>query len=1291
VQPGTIIDGRFLLEVEHRRGGMGAVWRARDLDGERMVAVKILHGRAGGDQAQRFVREARLLAQLVDAGIVSHVAHGLAPDGAPYLAMEWLEGEDVAERLARQRLTLAESLTLVRAAARSLAVAHERGIVHRDVKPSNLFLRRGQVDDVVLLDLGIARPLAADDALTRTGAILGTPSYMAPEQAQGLADVDAAADVYSLGCVLYECLVGEPPFVGSHAISVLAKVLFEPTPRVRQRRPEVPADVDELVAQMLMRERTQRLADAQALRGALERLHDVEPTLVAAVPSSVPPSGSEQELVSVILALPGDGSGTAIDALDLTAFGAEVRALADGTSVVTLTHRHGAATDLAVRAARCAMRLRDGAACPSIVLATGRGISCERLPIGEAADRACELLRARGERRDGSIWLDDVTAGLLDARFRLAPVETGIVALDIEEQTLDPARPVLGMPTACVGREHELATLELMLRACSDESSPRAILVTALPGLGKTRLRSELVRRLRASGRALSLLEGQGDPIRTSSRFGLLGSALARRFGLGAQRAPDENRARLEAGVAERLPASERRRTAAFLGELCGVPFPAGTVPELDAAQRAPQQMSRQIELAWLSFLRAEAESVPVLLVLDDLQWSDAQSVALVGAALRELSTLPLLVLALARPELSELFPDLWRPRLARLPLGPLAPAAMTLLVQQVLRDRIDAAEARRMVSRADGNALYLEELIRAAASGRDAVPETIVAMLQARIKSFTPTLRQVLRAASVFGARFPVAGVEALLGGALGPDEVGRCLETLVEHEILEAARGDGRARASSFLHVLMRDAAYALFTSDDRTLAHRLAAEFLRDAGDDHAVIAAHYELGGRASEAVRHYVEAAELAYRRADHGAIQPLVQRGLDAGAAALERGVLRSIEAPTRLFLHDVEGAWSAARESLEHLPPRHRRRTQSLGTATFSAVQQGRADETQAFIDELYATEPSDRDRADYTIAVGYACVANIVVANRRASTRLLARIAQIDGQLGGDDLIARGSALFCRAQFLQFLGDSPYEAWSVAQHSAAQQRALGNRRLLSHSLLMVGEAARWLCSTADGLQAMREGVRFANETGEAVGIDYQSQFLVMLLAEHGPDDALDEARELTRRTQTRANPSGLYRGLGLAAHALLELREGELARAEVHARQARALLHQLGHRAFWPHADRVALAVLQRTGAAGAGALADEALATLAALRPLGHLELGLRLEAARAHLGSGRREDAVRGVGDALASLATRANKIPVAALRQQYLTAVPENAALRALGRELGVGDETWLSPRATDLD
>src|SRR5262249_14650889 len=151
----------------------------------------------------RFAREASVLAELSHPGIVRYVAHGVTPAEELYLVMEWLEGEDLLSRLLRIGLTLKESVLLRTRVAPALAAAHAKNIVHRDLKPTNLFLVDGQIEKVKLLDFGIAQ-LDSVTRMTRTGVLLGTPGYMAPEQARSSQGIDPRADVFSLGCVLFE-------------------------------------------------------------------------------------------------------------------------------------------------------------------------------------------------------------------------------------------------------------------------------------------------------------------------------------------------------------------------------------------------------------------------------------------------------------------------------------------------------------------------------------------------------------------------------------------------------------------------------------------------------------------------------------------------------------------------------------------------------------------------------------------------------------------------------------------------------------------------------------------------------------------------------------------------------------------------------------------------------------------------------------------------------------------------------------------------------------------------------
>jgi serine/threonine protein kinase len=191
--------------------------------------------------------------------------------------MEWLDGEDLADRLLRSDLSMSDSVAIVVRAAEGLALAHARGVIHRDIKPSNVFLVGSDPFRVKLLDFGIARVMAwglvpRSRATTRTGTVLGTAGYMSPEQVRAEKDLDARSDVFSLGCVLFECLTGQAAFAGKQAVAVLAKLLREEAPRVRALRPQLPEALDELVTRMLAKERHVRPQDGSAVAIELANL-----------------------------------------------------------------------------------------------------------------------------------------------------------------------------------------------------------------------------------------------------------------------------------------------------------------------------------------------------------------------------------------------------------------------------------------------------------------------------------------------------------------------------------------------------------------------------------------------------------------------------------------------------------------------------------------------------------------------------------------------------------------------------------------------------------------------------------------------------------------------------------------------------------------------------------------------------------------------------------------------------------------------------------------------------------
>jgi serine/threonine-protein kinase len=283
---GTVLDGRFQVEKTLASGASGDVYEAQHLTLGHRVAIKILRPgipETADIRRKRFLREARVAAGIRSDHVV-RVFDFVAPEQGPtYIVMELLHGETLAERLERTGpLTCAEAVDFVVQAAKPLAQLHDEGIVHRDVKPSNLFLERDAdgKERIKLLDFGVAAfqaPVARpDSSLTWSEMIVGTPRYMAPEQIVSSKQVDARADVWALGVTLYELLSGDPPFDGTTVLAVLNQIEHQDPAPLTKRRPDVPAELAAVVHRCLAKDPASRPADARALVDALARPARVE-------------------------------------------------------------------------------------------------------------------------------------------------------------------------------------------------------------------------------------------------------------------------------------------------------------------------------------------------------------------------------------------------------------------------------------------------------------------------------------------------------------------------------------------------------------------------------------------------------------------------------------------------------------------------------------------------------------------------------------------------------------------------------------------------------------------------------------------------------------------------------------------------------------------------------------------------------------------------------------------------------------------------------------------------------
>lgn len=1310
--PGTLVANRFTVEKRAGAGGMGVVFRAVDTLTEKPAAIKVLLS-DDPDEIARFERESTFLSMLshpkgvtgdprsqrFNPGVVAYLGQGKLESGESFLAMEWLDGCDLAARLKRGPLSVGESLSLLRGAARALETAHAQGIVHRDIKPGNLFLRDEDIEKVAILDFGIARHAAMEAKLTHAGAVIGTPYYMAPEQASGHSDVGAAADVFSLGCVFFECLTGRRPFEGVHALAVLSKIIFDEAPPLESRLPGVDAQLSSLCARMLAKQPHERLGDARALQAALEELgtmtmHEVivpvsldvglTDTISATAVKRAALTGDELEVVCVIAMQDGATETNIMRDIDsatlsLVALGLRVEQLADGTLVSTLA-RMGQATDQVLRAARAALLLFDRCPGARVALATGRARVGRRegIFVGDAIDRVFRLLD-RAHPSEG-VYIDELTAGLLDERFVVAKQNDGMV-LRAERVVTDESKRLLGRPTPCVGRERELSTLQSHWQDCISEPLARAVLVTAPPGVGKSRVRHEFLQRMRHGQDEHTLIVGRADPIASAS-LGVVARALRTFFGVEGNDEPAVQRAKVEAFVRAHVESAEARRLTEFLGELVGVPFSDQGNLRLHLARQDARIMTDQLTSAFVSFVQHLLKKCPVLVVLEDLHWCDAFSVALIGALLREAKTQPLFVLAFARPEVHQMFPRLWPDQMEQMSLTPLRPRAAIQLAREVLGDAADAQVLHRITELSGGNALFLEELIRAVADGRgNELPETVLAMVQSRIGRLEPEVRRTLRAASIWGLTCPEEGIRALMGPHI---DLAAALGVLIDHEILERrhqAETTGDVEYA-FRHALVRDAAYALLVEEDRVLGHRLAAEWLESRGEaDPAVMAEHFYLGGEFSRAVPYCVRAVTQMYERGDFHVARRLADLGISSGAEGVHLGVLLGLRAWIIWYTEGSKG-WEIVRPDIERaialLPPMHPWWFRSIANMGGIELLFGAPERAVALVRQMIASPVPSDVGVDYVMSCWGVSALLCQVGRRELAKELIAQASNTIDEIFSHIPIVHAWRQSMHLEYVRHTRPDPWqhrheleELIRICETSGVTQNheldLLRNTLAFAHA--DIGEHTV-------GETLLRESIEKAKRKGYGYVVTHGQIHLADALCQRARDMPVDEIESITR--DLLATP-GLTAGFtamthGLRAIALLE--RGDVERAEIECREA------IGRSGNFPlrqlRMQATLLRVLVRSGKVPeARELALQSLAKVESLGGVGYAELPIRTAMAMAFHAAGEAERAVDQLRYALAEVNRQASSIPDALLRDRFRREVADNARAVLLAAEWGM--------------
>jgi len=830
---------QFRVSALVARGALSSVFRAVHVGTEREVALKVLET---DDERlrRRFARECALVAQLRHPAMPAYVTHGVEGHLA-YLATHWIEGETLASKLQGNRLegprnkapgnklAVEEAMRLVSRVASALALMHAAGIVHRDVKPSNIIIAGGDTGRTMLVDLGVARDMAAS-GVTCEGDVVGTLGYMAPEQLRG-ARIGPSADIFALGCVLYEAVAGQHPYAGGEPLARALRVMLEPARPITEVATVSP-EFASLVHQMLSREPSQR-PDAASL------IHERLPEFETSPPASF---AKEETLRCLVLAhgqWPDLGSitGNNVDAVTLPE---EIVALCP-------KRQRGGLLDEAELAVRMALRALSQCPTARLVLVTGRSAD-ELAQLGDGVEVPLVDSAVRGLRvsAEPGLFAQTQAAALLGPEFEVSKHPCGLAQIH-RELSFPPERKLLGRRVKMMGRDREIGRLASFVDEVMELGQPGAALVTAAPGVGKTRLAREFARGLRDKDQSLSIWFATADAFDADQPFSLVKKLLRD----GGFRPVDAVRlARLSAPETT----DERARLVDSLEDLFGVAQDAQA--GAPGHSHAPTRFEDRVR-AFAACIRARSEH-GLVVVVDDLHWADEESVQCI-VRLADGERLPVFFAALGRPETTARFPKLASAAFTQqLRLCDLPRRASLDIIGTVMPLAVD--EASRLAELAGGNPLLLEELLRARQVGRVAT-SSAVGLIEARMGELDVGLRRCLRAASIWTEPFTPGQIAAFVGGDV--DHVSAMLTELAEHEYVVPARQEA-TETFVFRHALVRDVAYGTLTDDDRRAAHGMAAEWLGARSPDaHGALARHFELAGDRKRAASHRARAAEAA--------------------------------------------------------------------------------------------------------------------------------------------------------------------------------------------------------------------------------------------------------------------------------------------------------------------------------------------------------------------------------------------------------------------------------------------
>ena len=1280
-----LLAGRFVVEREVGRGAVGIVYRAYDHVSGQSVALKVIasDGVDAGEEA-RFRREGRVLAGLHHPGIVRVVAFGQLEERRPYVAMEWLEGENLAKRQERAPLSVVSSLRVGADICDALGAAHSAGIVHRDVKPSNVILARTSESNdgqftVKLVDFGVAA--ARDAKLTQTGTIIGTPAYMAPEQARGDEGIDARADLYAVGATLFELIVGRPPHFGPTPVAILARLVTTPAPRLGEVFSDVSPALDELVASLLALEPSDRPSSAvdvsTRLRAIADEIHvDSSPPLTPTAARDTAPvsltmtkaDGGLRLITSIVATHVPKGPARNRVLTHLRARGADATELGGNAIVAHLGVRKSVG-DEASRALDLGLRIAKlGAA---VGVASGRTRIEYTRPTGEVVDRAAGLAR---DAAPGQVLADATTTELARGRFEI----DGAGGAGSVVGSVSSCRREGGAGVAFVGRDAELLQIAAAFERCVEDRTSIVVTITGAPGIGKTRLRSEAV----------------ASMVRTAARPRVVFArceAFAHRHALGVL----GDVARGLTGVPKGASLQEALDATDVLIATCEVPCSDAArdlVARLVANEPLPKVDDERgaRDALWLALTDMAiglSLAQPLALVIEDAQWADSEGLSWLDHLLGRASGYRVFVILDARPTLWRHAHSLFEGRdHVRIELRPLSRKYARAMAMSVLVGRAFEAPAESLAediaAQSGGLPLFAEELARLAAAGRDTTgAPTIEAAMQVNLDALEDASRDAAAKLSVFGQ----VGWEtalAALGVAGGPEAI----RDLAAAEIL-VEQGHSRfagTREVAFKHALMREVAYASLGEDTLRDAHARAGRWLARMGEDDAIVAHHLELGGEGAEAAAYL----EKAGRRA-------LAAHALPEAVSLVERA-LAFAEDRTSQFARALllEEAWSrldaragereAAVRAMEDAVDGPAAVIRARGARARYEDACGGDDGTSALLDDVRraAAEAglSDEEaRCAACLAVRFAHGGELSKAADVADSLLT--LSQRHNMAGAEVDAWQSLAMVRQAR-------GEVGAALEARRSAARTaNAAGLKAREAMLTINVGFALTTLGAAGEARLSIESGIALAQAIGSPGIARHGKMNLLCWAATYGADSSLDEALEEPRTTAEAALSGSwvphdratlgvlFYRGMEMLRGSRVEAGAGILLRIAATGYRATKMLDVLPVAlGLWGEAERRCGRVDQ------ARRLASEAVALLDHGSPSLLNEVPVYLALHDACVDLGLLDQAREALAKGIPRLLTRVRGLAGTAYTQLFLTEVPSNAGFLAAAEAYGVVPE-----------